>query len=1271
MIPIHLDALHLGYDRSVVEAVADFTRLPYSDGQRDVNPDVPNLSEAIVSTPFQNQNLHLKAGLHLHWALPDTLTHGVHAERGTTFPTVPNRWLVRRSRAGTMEKQWVVESDYLYPPGTGYEAGSVSIPVATNPAQGQYQPFRYLGRNMPLAAWLNKQDPPAEYLNNLTAVGYGEPTFAAFYPNCHSVFGFHDDDYAGTIPANLRYDVIGWYNDPEGDFLKTFAADFETGYQGEAENLNEALWAALEEEASWTAAVDSTTDFPRQSLYYARLTFGQAGASVENPALNSPVTITVGNSSTEALSAYLAQTIDPNNKSIIEDQLEAFYLFPQLEQRQMDIGPKFKEARHEKGFTAFPAGSLWTIRPESESSALANAGEGQAQAQITLPEDMAHQLNALNLLQQSYDRAVDEIASMRHQLFADWYKYMLSCYPPPDSQEDYPDIDEVMLYIEMKDITPLAAKVTATGSLVVEQNQATGTVTAASTRDSAAGSLAAHLVQAINALLQSLATHNNNETVKQAGATYVLKQAPGPRYWQPTEPVVLMTGDAVKPTPRHGQDGRLRADGLLEGQVVDDTVLADLIAGNSDPMSAKIEQIASSLSGDHFAFGAWTEQPWHPFRLEWEVELFPARHQSNILPDSGGYGAEVITQNCSLPENEPDFSLKSGSLSIIKAANVYSGSTILSTHAQTQLQDRLEAYLKRELPDGFTPDNVETIEQNYVNDQLVSASDLEKAQDPIYTALRAYRAVVNSNVLAQSLGGFNEALLMHKLTRQVPIADPLAFEAYRPFAQAVSDSVQNSLTGAPQPLTDFNPIRFGVMNILGLRLVDTFGRVKDDLDLGNLQTAEPVTGPSLEYPILLRPRLAQPARLNFRWLSAGQGDQEMNDHPATTPICGWVMPNHLDNSLMIYDNRGEALGLINQLARWQPAPGQDIRLAVGDIGNPYLKQMVNYLLERGEAFLPNFMAALDNALEHIDPEGSAQHQGLALLIGRPIALVRANVNLEIQGLPAIHHGWHVFRQDLKRLTRETDQFTQVQFPIRLGEHGQLNDGLVGYWREAGAGYENNVFYTPQSDAIQDAYIKTHADHPMTILQTLDAPPQTLAMLIDPRGVVHATSGILPVKSISIPPDQYTPALQRINVTFLSTPVLTDRTRVKLPLPAEPGYQWSWLQKDAGGWSEVSTAGLIKKQVFLDAFDEGEPIWERLIAMGWLAEIDPTKASIVARDKRSSPDLGADLADKVIQIEQLLAQARLGPVDLTATFAGPQEIREGWLKLSHVDEAEQL
>ena len=106
LVPIHLDALCLKTDQAVVEAMADFRRLAYCDGTRDVNPDVAYISEEIVSTPFQNQNLYLKAGIHLHWSLPDALTTGTQKEQGTTFPRVPNRWLVtRRRKQGAVEKR--------------------------------------------------------------------------------------------------------------------------------------------------------------------------------------------------------------------------------------------------------------------------------------------------------------------------------------------------------------------------------------------------------------------------------------------------------------------------------------------------------------------------------------------------------------------------------------------------------------------------------------------------------------------------------------------------------------------------------------------------------------------------------------------------------------------------------------------------------------------------------------------------------------------------------------------------------------------------------------------------------------------------------------------------------------------------------------------------------------------------------------------------------------------------------------------------------------
>jgi hypothetical protein len=104
--------------------------------------------------------------------------------------------------------------------------------------------------------------------------------------------------------------------------------------------------------------------------------------------------------------------------------------------------------------------------------------------------------------------------------------------------------------------------------------------------------------------------------------------------------------------------------------------------------------------------------------------------------------------------------------------------------------------------------------------------------------------------------------------------------------------------------------------------------------------------------------------------------------------------------------------------------------------------------------------------------------------------------------------------------------------------------------------------------------------------------------LDPRGVVHATSGILPAKAIHIPADQFSDALQNLEITFLSAPVLSDRGVISLPLPAEPGYAWSWLRKENGVW------------------------------------------------------------DNATEIRQPSAEA---------TFTAPQELIEGWLKLTQVDE----
>jgi len=1368
LVPMHLDALCLKNDLSVVDAKVDFSRIPYWDGEREVNHNVANLSEELLARPFEDRGLQLKSGIHLHWALPDGLTRGQIGKfkgqmgnDGTNFPAVPNRWLVTRSRieAGTevIEQQWIVESDYLHPHEKGPLSGSVTIPY---PAPQNAPPFRYLGRKVCFENW--KEDAAGEYLATagyqLTAVGYqdtpqavrtpgqsrgyGEPTFAAFYPNCQTVFGFHDAFPLVTSKGanneakklkGIQYDVLGWYSHSDQDctqVLRTLMADRT---KANMESLE--FTAAFKELYQWDVANGAPgTPLPERTVCYARLTLDtDTYPTCVRP--DKPVAIAVGNTSTQALSAYLAQTlaternVEPSRfeavSSRLEEQLEALPAAARLGDRSLDIGRKFKDARHERGFLAVPAGTSWVIHQTNTSSEydlqlvfgwgdaagvpsqdkknlvvvgiditglhirIFDAGPGPvvdinpipdeknrpAQALAiddlrkrmpdllrndalqklttddkarvineaisiaghtppdeTLPESLARVLNELNLLQAEYDRAGHELESMQQRLFADWYKYMLCSYPPPDDTgNDYPDIDEVRYFIKKNDLLPITR----------QQGQR-----------SRLKSRCMRLHAQVAAQVQEYQQRTRN--------TYELQPRSAPRYWQPREPVLLMVDQDTTPTIRHGQDGRLHEEGLLACRVL------SVQDGDFNAMLRNLRTlIRDETKLSTICKINWTEQPWHPFILEWQVELSPLGEGNNLGKNSRDYHPDFITDNYQLEEDAVDLTLRPGKVAVEKAASVFTGSSLLTPHAKIQLQKQIAAFLERtKLPEN----------------------------DEFRTTIAAVTGKLNGptfHALAQSLSGFNEALLMFKQTLQLPIADPLGFPDAQQFSRAVQSAVGQTRLNAPQPDNDFHPIRTGVFRIHALRLVDTFGRSQNlKLEGGRVRATEIMSTPSNPHLVFLPPRLVQPARLNFRWLAADRGNHwgddepEMNDHPATTPICGWLLPNHLDNSLMVYDADGQALGSICQRdPKWLPAPGTsnlpDSRW------NVHLRTLVNQLLHLQDApgqaptFFESFLDGIEIALERIDPENFAHHTALALLMGRPIAVVRAVVDLQLRGQPAVIQDWNVFRRDITRdldaeLTqparaasqpaeRDTDAVGKVRFPIRLGDDRLFNDGLIGYWKEKWSAdgetytYDKDTFYVhacdqatvmktdpgnlgkfeaqrtqitrkletggkivvgevvtehdflklPDGEAIwtflcdtgvleelkRNPNIRYAADTP-DLAQAIDDAPQKLTMLVDPRGVVHAACGILPTKAIGIPPDQYAKAMQTLAITFLSAPILTGAAgKVCLPTPHEPGYAWSWIEKQNGTWSETAP---VRPASLEATFAEAQTIRE-----GWL------------------------------------------------------------------------
>lgn len=1384
LVPIHLDALYLPADTSVMEEMTDYSKLPYLNKTGGVtNRDAAYLSETVLSPPFGNPNLTLKAGIHLHWALPDALTTGKAEADGITFPLVPNRWLIIRRGGNKPDKQWVVESDYLYPEYAKGETPPDAINILHHPGTGEYQPFRFLGRKLKLAEWRSGTT-NTQYVKELSAIGpfakvesldNEKAAFAGFYPNCRSVFGFHDDEFKGATPPNgLQYDVIGWYSNSEKDCLAKFVIEHSDNAQ--------TLLEALQEKMAWTVALGSQK-FPDRILCHSQLKFA-AGTSLSDPSAKyANPKIAVGNTQEEAIAAYLASQLDtqPENRQKIEGQLEALQMSDRLEQHKLDFGPKFREVLHESGFVGQTKEMLWRVVSEDNSSLPASAAQGEAQVQVTLPASIGDQINTVNGLQQDYDRKLAVIGSIREQVYADWYKFMLADYIYHDVEDDdkllnqnikwdkelenYGDSDLIKQFIEapaenedninLYGLPALEKEIRAAGILsLTKDKDHQDTFVKAEYPNSESTSIAAQLAKSINDVIASIERFNKesrliapngsqltregsctlvadlvagkclefkdtnyykvsglknvqaismwvkipkgqkgylldarnhlakseitasgignswekmyvngtkvvtrnwedipknqwvflyveagssfsgaihlmsnfNRTENLSGSiasvyfhhkplsqeeihqsykekisllrpSYILKIVPGPRFWQPSDPVILMTGDAVTTTHRHGEDGGLREDGLLECQLLTETINWQQFPNNALAiLTRKVDDLAK-LPGEKISFHNWTNQPWNPFLLQWKVQFFPLQHNSQ---NTNNYDADILKANYELQGSAVELLPKSTAKfdETIRAddAHLYEGASFLTPSASTLLKDNLADYLKKYLlPKYYVAKGTPELEQTeeFLSKNFTAVKDWYKPEDssadnPTYTALRAYDQLQSLNCLAQSLGGFNDALLTYNRTMQLGVEDTQVppYEFLQNVRNAIADAarvVPGSILRSPYLFNEFNPIRAGGLKISGLQIIDTFGRFKVVVNAENPENTQVVTSqpltppPNFRQPIYLPPRLTQPARLNFRWLSASQGQQEMNDNPTTTPVCGWILPNNLDNSLTIYDNQGSPLGILDRTSTWRAIPGSNQVMAIDSIANKYLRQMVQYLDQQGEGFFTDFLTTVNKALETIDPEGFAQNQAISLLVARPLALVRSQVNLELQGLPAISQNHAEFSADvLENADRTTDSFPQVKFPIRIGEYQQFNDSLVGYWLEtAEETYKDSTFYAPQSCYVPHPQVKTLFDNaadrtpdtPVNLEQTLEAnTAQTLVMLVDPRGQVSATCGILPAKRISIPPEQYVPALQAMEVMFLSAPLLSDLNQINLSLPEVPGYVWSWLGKEKNNWS---------------------------------------------------------------------------------------------------------
>ncbi|MCB0552518.1 MAG: hypothetical protein KDD02_03115 [Phaeodactylibacter sp.] len=1733
LIPIHLDGLYLAQDTNVAGPMVDFSKLrkdsvPYLGEELTAKPledahilqqgvhlhwALPDALTKTMSLPLvQCHTFHNVFGYTPGNALWRSLTKAnwltevipsklakvtVNPEGRRTppagiapeqleavnalldspgFPAVPDRWLVSRYAADdkTIEKSWVVESDYMWPGNVDGKDNSqparelvdyyTSYPQHTKGGATGALQYGFLGRYYE-AGTTPPPATPDDYLPTpLTAVGYGEPSFAAFYPNCRSVFGFYDAEMQ-AMSAARTYGLLGFFSDPGLDYYALFRKDFLGKNPTPYPNIQ--LLEAITEEFQWFLPItlqqadvgadnwklmaangwltldsptatsgtlstvplklgntlgpanetaektirtklDSLIDqqLPTQTLYYARGTVGPKPNTLPD---TSKVSLAIGNTGTEAMSAFLAEKMATKEKALVEDYLEALQLESSLQHQQQDLGPKFEEARHAKGFQAVPGGAIWTVR--NQSSTNNRAGATRAGEEATLPENLADMLNELNNLQQQLSQTNFQIESLQQQIFVDWCSYTLQENevlhqpppPPPETTSNIPppppgngapppppppgslgaapppppgnmgapppppgnmgaapppppsnkpqqmgpvfdpaqakkDLDNMRAFIEEWEIgvvlsglqqqkTDLQQKLQTkhqaiSNSLLQFQKQLqylqAGDITDWENFVAAVAKLQAPAIQSINfasadsasvlkslnqkllddpalplsfpgtvppeaAQLQALkgtggwkpeAYLRYNRLLLEAMLPGLIKHQPkfilqptaAPRYWQPNEPALLLTG--LPPSPRHGQDGRLRDDNLLAccSMAVNGPPAA---SGTFTGINTKLNTIKTE-EPDNFALHP-KSTGWHPLILDWRVAFSQVKNPGAPKDDpyDYSYATSYVTENYGLATNQVEFS-KIKDSNELSGAVPFTGRSILTPAAglsqKKKIIDKLAPDIlnavKKELspldknqfaswvkdkdpilaaaaitpvsdkdsdaqvitgwistrlaktPDGKLPgivswywaqalremaafdsrlpspkDDIDAFvpwamehlqlkaqyfQQNNIAEEKQTDFDLQndvnfipwlkkeigpsnlslffaarkitdiKAQGQylydnfnnliIWHQARArgilhkvmdyyaYKNLCSVHGLSQVLGGFNKAMLSLYQTYQLNIADPQKSNKQgQGLAAKVRAAVQGQNLYSPDLDGAFSPFRAGKLSIMNLNLIDTFGRYwpATSANLANevpLARPEAMAWPGAPKDIALAPRLAQPTRLNFRWLSANissppagkrQSLVETNSHPATSPVCGWLLANNLDNSLMVYSQDGQPLGYIDKTGQWRVFPGQVGPEQPGYIADPHLSKAIQRLCRLAQSstdnqqnFIPNFITVIDMGLDNCAPDNSPQHDALALLMGKPVALVRAAIQLEQKGRAAVNQG--AFRGDLGRYGtaksqtgnkpvaadayhRTTNALEQVQIPLRLGEFRQLNDGLLGYWIDnlppgsalaqppAGGLAPDDIFYAPQSfnPATAHPTIVTHSQDGKPFqfnLSLAQEEPVEVSMLIDPRGAVHATCGLLPVKNINLPPEQYQQALSHIEITFLTAPILTLPGRIHLSVPNEPGYGWTWVEKEEKGWETIGTNGILTKARLKDFLSEEkdlntEALWKELINKGWVTKTTNDTARVVQTDQRTSPQLSEIFQPLQPAIEALLERTHISPFDATAAFSGSPEIREGWLKLT--------
>ena len=556
-------------------------------------------------------------------------------------------------------------------------------------------------------------------------------------------------------------------------------------------------------------------------------------------------------------------------------------------------------------------------------------------------------------------------------------------------------------------------------------------------------------------------------------------------------------------------------------------------------------------------------QPWIPMWLEWEVNVegldpptIDAHHLGAIDLERADEGIEGD-------------------------AGVLRGRSHLTTGAAATLHDAIADYLKAE-------DALDALSAGLID---------EATENALRTLDEAVRLL---DIVTVAFDGVRTQLL------GLPVTDGLR----RPRDGA---TVTN-----PAPVSAPRSLLAGCITLTRARLLDAFGRTLD-VPLASVVTPTRATLSTKPGALAMPPRLLRPSRWQLRLVDAStpvgaEGAEARVDQIEPSlqinPVAGFALPDHLDESLEIFGVDGSPIGeLLHEPVSggvmWEIAAGREgaadsgplfgltpAQQAVGRFAAGLVaadaEERAGAPLEFGaehESALSALLRAIDTTLWTVDTFAALGSEHVAGLVGRPIAIVRAQLRLELKPPDDIDLSDPDRAQEWADAAREAARYA---FPVRIGEITRSDDGVLGFFVDddyshyhlvdkaiAGAatdggrsrgqlGLYGNAPALPSAKPIEHGYIVGTDDADTLMLHV--GQTVTLTLFMNPAGKASLTSGLLPRKALALARDWVGPGLAAIAPSLRTGPVLVEtdldtEKQVRLPKVSVFGKDQNFLWRD--------------------------------------------------------------------------------------------------------------